>query len=187
MPTLLPPTPVAQTWGRRGWLLRAASVGGVVAVALLGGCGFALREAPKLAFASLQFAGNENSSISRSLQREFEGAGIRVLSSAAVASSGEVPDAILTVALDRRERVVVGQTDAGQVRELELRLRFRYTLSTPAGKLLQAPEELVVENDISFTETAALAKAAEESLVFTNMQEDVVQQVMRLVAAVKTL
>ena len=44
--------------------------------------------------------------------------------------------------------------------------------------------ELLLVRDISYTETAALAKEAEEALQFRDMQSDIVQQTMRRLAAV---
>jgi LPS-assembly lipoprotein len=78
----------------------------------------------------------------------------------------------------------VGQTAVGQVRELQLRTRFRFRLRTLSGRQLLDDTELLLERDISFTETAVLAKDAEEALLFRNMQADIVQQVMRRLAAV---
>ena len=48
-------------------------------------------------------------------------------------------------------------------------------------------DELLIERDITFSETAALAKAAEEQLMFRDMDGDIVQQVLRRLAAVKSL
>ena len=45
--------------------------------------------------------------------------------------------------------------------------------------------ELLLVRDISYTETAALAKEAEEALQYRDMQRDIVQQVMRRLAAVR--
>jgi LPS-assembly lipoprotein len=73
------------------------------------------------------------------------------------------------------------------VRELQLRTRFKFRLATATGKDLLADTELLLERDISFTETAVLAKEAEEALLFRNMQSDIVQQVMRRLAAVRAL
>jgi LPS-assembly lipoprotein len=73
------------------------------------------------------------------------------------------------------------------VRELQLRNRFKFRLSTPAGKNLLPDTELLLERDISFNETAALAKEAEEALMYRDMQSDIVQQVMRRLAAVPAL
>jgi len=91
------------------------------------------------------------------------------------------------VLTDQRERSVVGQTASGQVRELQLRTRFRFRLANAAGKLLLEDVELLLERDISFTETAVLAKEAEEATLYRDMQSDIVQQVMRRLSAVQTL
>jgi LPS-assembly lipoprotein len=56
-----------------------------------------------------------------------------------------------------------------------------------SGKYLIDETEMLQERDISFTETGALAKAAEEQLMFSDMQNDIVQQIMRRLAAVKSL
>ena len=45
-------------------------------------------------------------------------------------------DKWLVQAPDRRERVVISLNSTGQVRELQLRLRFRFKLRTLAGKEL---------------------------------------------------
>ena len=49
----------------------------------LSGCGFALRQAPKFAFESVQVAGFENTSVSRSLQQALVSSGLRVVNSSA--------------------------------------------------------------------------------------------------------
>lgn len=158
------------------------------AALLLSGCGFAMRGSPQFAFESLRLQGSENTPVSRELQQALSDAGLRVFSTALPASpEGETGQAVLTVMTDQRERAVVGQTAAGQVRELQLRTRFRFRLTTLAGKLLLDETELLLERDISFTETAALAKEAEEALQYRAMQSDIVQQVMRRLAAVSAL
>ncbi|MEO7547956.1 MAG: LPS assembly lipoprotein LptE, partial [Ramlibacter sp.] len=43
------------------------------------------------------------------------------------------------------------------------------------------------QRDISFSETAVLSKEAEEQLLYRNMQSDIVQQLLRRLAAVKAL
>ncbi len=154
----------------------------------LPGCGFALRGAPRFAFSSLRLQGSESTPIARQLKRSLTDANVRVLDSALPASpEGETGQVLLTVLTDQRERSVVGQTAAGQVRELQLRTRFRFRLSTAAGKPLLDETELLLERDISFTETAVLAKDAEEAQLYRDMQGDIVQQVMRRLAAVSAL
>jgi len=94
---------------------------------------------------------------------------------------------ILDVLLDQREKVVLSLNASGQVREFQLRLRFRFRLRTLAGKELIPASEIALQRDISFNESAVLAKEAEENLLYRDMQSDVVQQIMRRLAAVKEL
>lgn len=155
-------------------------------VAVLPGCGFALRGAPKFAFESLRVQGSETSPVARELRQTLADAGLRVFTSALPASpEGETGDVVLTVLTDQRERTVVGQTAAGQVRELQLRTRFRFRLTTARGAQLLDDTELLLTRDISYNETAALAKEAEEALQYRDMQRDIVQQVMSRLAAVR--
>jgi LPS-assembly lipoprotein len=170
---------------RRALLRGLAGAGVVLSGGLLTGCGFALRQAPTFAFDSVRVSNYENSPVSRALQRALAASDIRVLNSSSPAA--QEAQVVLAVLVDQRERAVVGQTAAGQVRELQLRTRFRFSLSTTAGKSLIESTEMLLERDISFTETAALAKASEEYMMFNDMQGDIVQQVMRRLAAVKSL
>lgn len=155
-------------------------------VLALPGCGFALRGTPRFAFESLRLQGSDTTPMARELQQALQDGGVRVFSSRLPASpEGETGAVVLTVLTDQRERSVVGQTAAGQVRELQLRARLRFRLATDRGVQLLDETELLLERDISYTETAALAKEAEEALQYRDMQRDIVQQVMRRLAAVR--
>nr|WP_315202954.1 LPS assembly lipoprotein LptE [uncultured Albidiferax sp.] len=50
-----------------------------------------------------------------------------------------------------------------------------------------SPTVVTQQRDISFNESAVLAKEAEETLLWRDMQSDIVQQLMRRVASVKSL
>ena len=73
------------------------------------------------------------------------------------------------------------------MREFQLRTRVKFRLRTPQGKELIADAEILQQRDISYTETQALSKEAEEQLLYRNMQTDIVQQIMRRIAAVQAL
>jgi LPS-assembly lipoprotein len=60
-------------------------------------------------------------------------------------------------------------------------------LRTPQGKDIIPQADLEQQRDISFNESAVLAKEAEEALLYKDMQSDIVQQIMRRLAAVQTL
>ena len=154
------------------------------AVIGLAACGFELRRAPEFAFKTLYSPLAENSSLGVELKRSLESGGnVRVISDARQASQADV---ILDVLSDQREKTVVGLTAAGQVREFQLRIRFKFRLRTPQGRELIPDTEILQQRDISFNESAVLAKEAEEGLLYRDMQSDIIQQIMRRLATVKT-
>ena len=66
-----------------------------------------------------------------------------------------------------------------------MRLRIRFKLRASDGRELIPDTELLQQRDISYNETIALAKEAEEALLFRNMQTDLVQQLLRRLAAAR--
>jgi LPS-assembly lipoprotein len=189
----LPVSPAAAGTSRRGALFAAAAL----TVVALSGCGFRLRGSQQLAFRVLRLQGSTATPVAQELRAALVSSGVQVLSATSAATNpaqplaavapAVQPDVVLTVLQDQREKTVVGQTAAGQVRELQLRTRFRFSLSTAAGKVLLENTALLLERGISYSETAALAKEAEEALLYRDMQSDIVQQVMRRLAAVNVM
>lgn len=155
------------------------------AALLLAGCGFALRKAPRYAFRSIYLQLPESSSLGPLLIRALRfNPELQVLTTAAERASADV---ILDVRSEQREKVVAGLNAAGQVREFVLRLRLRFRLITPAGRELIPETELLLQREVGFAETAALAKEEEEALLNRDMRNDMVQQLMRRLAAVTSL
>ena len=179
---------------------RALGAGGtLLAAGLLGGCGFRLRQAPSFAFTTLMATLPATSPLRRELRTALVSSGITVVDASSPPPPqpvGAVPaqpvpppqaDAVLDILADQREKSVVGSTAAGQVREFQLRLRFRFKLSTPKGKELIPESEILLQRDISYSESIALSKQEEEAELYRDMQTDVVQQVLRRLAAVRSL
>ena len=166
---------------RRALLSLAASA----AALSLAGCGFALRKAPNFAFTTLYSGLAETSPLGVELRRSLQSTGkVQVINDPRRINEAQV---ILDVLNDQREKVVLSLNASGQVREFQLRLRFRFRLRTLAGKELIPETEILLQRDISFNESAVLAKEAEEALLYRDMQSDIVQQVLRRLAAVKEL
>jgi LPS-assembly lipoprotein len=125
-----------------------------------------------------------NSALGVEMRRNLLGSGqLQVLTAAEMLKS----DVVLEVFSELRERVVVGLNASGQVRDQQLRLRIKFRLRTPAGKILIPDVELFQQRDLSFTETAALSKEIEEASLYREMQTDIVQQIMRRLGAVREL
>jgi LPS-assembly lipoprotein len=109
------------------------------------------------------------------------------VASAAASARAAANRVIFDLLQELQEKIVVGLNATGQVREFQLRTRVHFRLRTAAGKELIPDTELVQQRDISFNEGAVLAKEAEQALLYRDMQGDLVQQIMRRLAAVKTL
>lgn len=149
---------------------------------VLTACGFQLRQAPDYAFETIHVALAEASPLGVELRRQLAAGGrLKVLPAADILRAQVVLDGLL----DSREKVVAALNAAGQVREFQLRVRFRFRLRNQAGVRLIDDTEILQQREISFSETVALAKEAEEALLYRNMQTDVVQQVLRRLAAVR--
>jgi LPS-assembly lipoprotein len=159
---------------------RRFAVAGAAALAALTGCGFQLRRAEPLPMRSIALVGfAPDSALRDALRRELTRAGVALVDNPAQA------EAVFDVLADARERTVAASTAFGQVRELQLRVRLRFRVATPAGKLLLAPSDLLLTRDMSYSETSALAKQQEEALLYRAMDEDIVAQVLRRLASVK--
>ena len=146
------------------------------------GCGFELRRPPTLPFRSLALVGfTPRSPLAAELQRALLDSGTRLVEPPARAQ------AVLQSLGDGREKVVAASTAAGQVRELQLRVRLRFRVSAPNGRELLAPAELLLTRDMSYSETLALAKEYEEAQLLKAMQSDIVGQLMHRLARVKNV
>ena len=147
------------------------------------GCGFELKKAPELHFKTIQLSGFANRSpLAAELRADIDGTPttrvVEALSDAQV---------VLQVLTDAREKSVVAQTAAGQIREFELRSRFKFRLRTARGADLIPESEILLRRSLTYTETAALAKEQEEAFLYRAMQTDIVSQVLRRLAAVQQL
>jgi len=144
----------------------------------LAGCNFALRRPPSLTFASIALTGfAPRSPLAAELRR-------RLAEQVRVLDAADRAEIVLQALDDARERSVVASTAAAEVREMQLRLRFSFRAHTPAGRELIPRTELLLARDLSYSETAALAKEHEEAELFVEMQAAVVTQVLRRLAAV---
>jgi LPS-assembly lipoprotein len=148
----------------------------------LTGCGFKLRGSFNYAFKTLLSGFVDSSTLGNEFKRVLAADG-----AVTIVKEAEKAQVVLDVISEQREKAVVGITSSGQVREFQLRIRLKFKLRTPAGKEIIPETELLVQRDISFNESAVLAKEAEEGLLYRDMQSDMVQQLLRRLAAIKEL
>ena len=156
-----------------------------VLVAGLAGCGFELRKAPNYAFNTLYSSIPPVSPFGAKLKRSIESSGqVEVINDPRQIERAQV---IFDQLFELREKVVVGRTSSGAIREFQLRLRYRFRLRSSNGTELIPDTEILLTRDINFNETGALSKESEEALLYRDMENDLVLQLQRRLAAVRQL
>ncbi len=149
-------------------------------VLALASCGFKLRGAQQLPFETIFLGFGPNSSLGAELARNIRaGTNTRIVADRAQAQ------AVLDVLAEAREREVLSVNAQGRAREFQLRLRLQFRLHDGKGREFIAPTQIAVQRDIAFNEAQVLAKESEEALLYRDMQTDVVQQLLRRLAAVR--
>ena len=148
----------------------------------LAGCGFELRRAPDLRFRTIQLAGfKPRSPLADELRMNINA------STTTIVVEGLAQAQVVLESLDDvREKVVVASGTVGQVTEFQLRGRFAFRLRSVSGRELIPRTEILLNRDMSYTESAALGKEQEENFLYRAMQTDIVSQVMRRLASVQT-
>jgi len=164
---------------RRSWLMSTALVAG------LAGCGFELRKPPRYAFSTLFSSIPVASPFGVKLKRSLESSGqVEVITDPRQIERAEV---IFDQLFEFREKVVVGRTSTGAIREYQLRLRYRFRLRSRNGFELIPDTEIFLTRDINFNETGALSKESEEALLYKDMENDLVLQLQRRLAAIRQI
>ena len=149
-------------------------------VALLSGCGFHLRGPQALDFATVHINVPEQSEFGAQLRRLIATTGTtRVEEDAARA------EARLQILANDRGREILSLTGAGKVREYQLTQTLRFQLLDKAGKPLIPPTSLSARREYTFDDSQVLGKEQEEALLYRDMQNDLVQQLMRRLGAAR--
>lgn len=156
---------------------------GLATAALLPGCGFQLRGATQhstLPFKTIYLGFAETSPLGIELRRH-----IRASGGTRVVGDPKEAEALLDVLSEVRDEVVLSLNSQGRIRELSLFYRLGFRVRNAAGKELLAPTEISVKRDMSFNEAQVLAKEAEKAMLYRDMQSDLVQQILRRLAALQ--
>ncbi len=146
---------------------------------LLAGCGFQLRGTADVPFQTIHVAG-ATGGIALDLKRQIQAG-----TNAKVLDEPRGADAILLFTQELREKEILSLTGTGRVREFRLNYRVGFRLHDGKGGDYLPQSALVLSRDVTFNDSEVLAKEAEEALLFRDMQTDMVQQIMRRLAASK--
>ena len=160
---------------RRRQLLTA--LGGATAV-LVAGCGFALRRAASLPFATLYLSAPPHSELGDEIRRT-----VLATEATRLVTDKEQAAARLEIIKETREKEIVAFSANGRPREYQLRLRVSFRISAGASAESGPPTELVLRRDMTTTDVQLLSKEQEEEVLYHDMQSDLAQQMLRRVAA----
>jgi LPS-assembly lipoprotein len=147
------------------------------AAAALGGCGFRLRGPQPMDFATLHVNVSAQTELGAQLRRL-----VAVSGSTVVVEEEAAAEARLQILGNARSREILSLTGAGKVREYQLHQNLQFQLLDKAGKPLIPPTTLSARREYTFDEDAVLGKQQEEELLYRDMQQDLVQQMMRRLA-----
>jgi LPS-assembly lipoprotein len=93
---------------------------------------------------------------------------------------------VLTNPEKTKTKTILSLNSNGRVRQYLLTYNIVFRVLDKQGNELLAPTTITLTRPIDFNETQLLAKEQEEALLYKDMQTDLVQQMMRRIAAVKT-
>ncbi len=146
---------------------------------LLAACGFQLRGAYSLPYDSLYVAVPDYSVVGAGLKRSIRNTSTRL------ATSAKDAQAIFQPTGELRLPVILSLSSAGRVREKRLTYRYNYRITDNKGRDLMLPVSVELFRDITYADSDVLAKTQEEDLLWRDMESDLVQQLMRRLAANK--
>lgn len=158
----------------------------VCLVLTLSACGFHLRGSNgsfMLPFATMNITLPDSSPLAIDLKRY-----IRAIGSTEIVDTREAADATLEVLADpekTRTKSILSLNSNGRVREYQLGYSIQFRVVDKAGNVLLGLTTIALNRPITFNESQVLAKETEEAQLYRDMRNDLVQQIMRRLAAVK--
>jgi LPS-assembly lipoprotein len=144
----------------------------------LAACGFHLRGQASLPFDSIYVSGSP--AFANQVARA-----VRASSTTRVTDNPKDAQVTLQILSEARERAILSLSGAGRVRELQLRYRVSYRLYDRNNKENIPVSEVLLTRDLTYSDADVLGKKQEEALLYRDMQNDAVQQVVRRLQAAR--
>jgi LPS-assembly lipoprotein len=145
-------------------------------------CGFQMRGSNgsyTMPFHSIYLSFPDTSPLGTELKRNLRAGAV------SIADKPEQAEAQLVVLSENRAKQILSLNSLGRVREYLLIYTLTFAVRDPKGVELLPATEITLRRNMAFDETQVLAKESEEALLYRDMQADLVQQIMRRLAALK--
>lgn len=169
------------SWSDAARCVRCARgvLGSALACVLLAACGFQLKGDVALPFSSVFVTSMGASQVATRLKRDITNSPTRL---AAIAKDA---DALLNIATERRDRVILSLSGAGKVREYQLKLTVQYQVADNAGKVTIPTSEIQLQRILTYDDSQIIAKQQEEAQLFQDMEKDAAAQILRRMTAIR--
>jgi LPS-assembly lipoprotein len=151
----------------------------VLFVWALSGCGFQLRGAYSLPYESIYLASGD-SVVCAGLKRQIQASG-----GTRIADRAEDAQATFLPSGEWRDAIIVSLSGSGRVREKRLRYRYVYRIVDAKGRDLVPQAYVELSRDVTYADSETLAKTQEEELLWRDMENDLIQQLMRRLVMAK--
>ncbi len=146
---------------------------------LLSACGFQLRGSYSLPWDTIYIAGlTEFDPLRAQIKRSIEAA-----TQTKVVTDPKQAQATLAILGNVPLRNILSLNAAGLVREIQLTRAFSYKVQNAEGKELLPLNQILLQREMTFDDARLFAKEAEETMIIKEMEQDLVQQLMRRLAA----
>lgn len=153
----------------------------ILALALVG-CGFHLRGvgSGNLPYKTMYISLPDTADVNIWLQRYIKASG-----STEIVEDAKSAEAIFQQVSDTRQKTILSVNALGRVREYRLQLDYRFRVVNQKGQILIPTNEINLTRDITFDDSNILAKDLEEGLLWRDMNNDLVNQIMRRLSVIK--
>lgn len=154
----------------------------LLATLVVAGCGFHLRGSGGAAmpYKTLMIALPETSDVRIWLERYISAGG-----TTRIVDDTQTAEAVFQQLADSRQQTILSVNAQGRVREYRLQLTYAFRVIDAKGRVLVAPNEIQLSRDISFDDSNVLAKDLEAGLLWRDMNNDLVNQIMRRLTIIK--
>ncbi|MCL1886717.1 MAG: LPS assembly lipoprotein LptE [Betaproteobacteria bacterium] len=163
-------------------LLFSSTLAMLAGVLLLSACGFTLRGTGgdfRLPFKTLYINISGNDAFAATLRRHIRSTGTEIV------QDRKQADASLEILRRDRTREVLSLSTAGRVREYALFYTFRFQVTDRENRILMEPVEIRLRRTLIYDESQAYAREKEAEMLYEDMQNDVISQVVRRMANIE--
>jgi LPS-assembly lipoprotein len=149
---------------------------------LVAGCGWHLRGmgSMQMPYKTMYIALPETADVRVWLERYIRSGG-----QTRIVDNAQEAEAVFQQLQDSRVKTVLSVNAQGRVREYRLQLTYRFRLVDAKGRELVGPNEIALSRDITYDDSTVLAKDLEEGLLWRDMNNDLVNQIVRRLTIIK--